>query len=380
MDLLEALRESRKGNEDEKQSNARLCSGSRQQENPSDDNNNRSLGLVGQGTIPAVSYPDLVKPGPPLPQRPIQTPVNNLTTSLQRPSVIERASSSNTIGRLPVDSQPTMLQKTARTPSPEKRSKMKTTLRSGKEQRKPKPKDHAARDLQAASSKAAGLAWDSTSASQPASRNAGSNTIQASAGMDNGLPTLARVPGRNTSGVLLEPGRSSQDLIRNESPALLPNPPEYSTHDFGSGSQSKSSQDLHYERLSRPQITSADQSQVSYAENTSNVPLRARSDKFSDGAPNSHPKPPAFPSYRSEYPAPPPALRASMAAALNPVRSKANSDFDSTSSGPPPSPKQENHSSPSSNTRAPPPHPVRRRPVGSMQPKPIGTDEKIPLE
>ena len=377
VDLLDALRESRKGNEDEKQSSSRTSLGSRQQENSSNDNNNRSSGLIGQGTIPAVSYPDLVRPAPPLPQRPIQAPVNSLANSLQRPSVNERASSSSSIGRLPVDHQPSMLQKTARTPSPEKRSKMKTTLRLGKEQRKPKSKDPAVRNLQAASSKAAGLAWDSTSLSQLASGNAGSIIVQAPGGINNAVPNLTRVPVRNISGAILEPGRSSQDSIRNEPPPLLPDPPEYSKHDLGSGFRSKSSQDPIHEYPAKISTQPAYQVQNSNTDHISDSSFRTRSNKSNDGTPNSHPKPPAFPSYRSEYPAPQPAVRASMAAALNPVRSKASVDLKSNSFAQASSPKQESRSSPTLKARAPPPPPVRRRPVGNVHPKSMGSPRQF---
>lgn len=122
------------------------------------------LGWIGQGTVPAMNYPDLSKPPPPpLPLRP---------SILQSQSPIERSQSSPLITTTatampyPPLTLPVPPKQVSRTPSPEKRNRMLTTLRGTKDGKKPSKSPRTSggrRSGPAVASKAAGLAWDSVS-------------------------------------------------------------------------------------------------------------------------------------------------------------------------------------------------------------------------
>lgn len=111
--------------------------------------------FIGQGTIPAVNYPDLSKPSPPtLPPRP---PLPE-----SRPSTRSALLYSPPPPPLAL---PVPVKHTSRTPSPDKKGRMLTTLRT-KDGKKPSKSSRSSggRNVRPpAASKAAGLAWDSTS-------------------------------------------------------------------------------------------------------------------------------------------------------------------------------------------------------------------------
>lgn len=116
------------------------------------------------GAVPTVVYPDLSRQPPPLPQRPAILP---------KKSSEFRVDSSNstplTFGSplpYPPPTLPVPQKHTSRTPSPEKKSRMLRTLRTKDGKRPSKsPRTSCAQVISAppVSSKAAGLAWDSTS-------------------------------------------------------------------------------------------------------------------------------------------------------------------------------------------------------------------------
>ena len=116
------------------------------------------------GTVPTVVYPDLSRQPPPLPQRP---------ALLQKKSSEFRADHSNSNSLIsgsplpyPPPTLPVPQKQTSRTPSPEKKSRMLRTLRTKDGKRPSKsPRTSSTQVFNAppASSKAAGLAWDSTS-------------------------------------------------------------------------------------------------------------------------------------------------------------------------------------------------------------------------
>lgn len=178
VDLLEALQKSRKEAQEAKEGGDKSSSPlitrgrpavPRKPENTSMQQDSGSW--LGEGTVLPVSYPDLSKAPPPLPHRPA-------FPKLDPDSPTERSYSSpqiSTMAALPPytpqqPSLPVTQKKTSRTPSPEKKGRvMLTTLRGPKDGKKPpkSPRASGGRFAGAppASSKAAGLAWDSISKS-----------------------------------------------------------------------------------------------------------------------------------------------------------------------------------------------------------------------
>ena len=122
---------------------------------------------TGQGAIPVLNYPDLSRPAPPLPQRPALPPKKSSEFLTQRSySSSQTPSARSPLPYPPPPALPAQPKSKSRTPSPEKRSRMLTTLRT-KDGKKPSksPRSSGGRRTAtpAASSKAAGLAWDSVS-------------------------------------------------------------------------------------------------------------------------------------------------------------------------------------------------------------------------
>lgn len=182
VDLLEALRKSRKEAKDkekEKESENSLKSGSTMWGRPpvpkkihNSTGQQSSPTWMGDGTVPPVNYPDYSRAPPPLPHRPA-------FPKLDSTSPTERSDSSSPFSMMPPPPTPPQpsqspatlpvpLKKTSRTPSPEKKGRvMLTTLRGPKDGKKPSksPRASAGRFTAPppASSKAAGLAWDSIS-------------------------------------------------------------------------------------------------------------------------------------------------------------------------------------------------------------------------
>ncbi|KAI9842221.1 MAG: hypothetical protein M1838_003233 [Thelocarpon superellum] len=153
-------------------------------------------GFIGQGTIPAVTYPDLARPGPPLPQRPgftkKGTPMEQLRTTSA--GQVKAQATRRTSPTLPVAP---LLPRTSRSPSPEKRGGLRTTLRTGRNGNRPSksPRPSGQRkESGIAASKAATQAWGAIS--QPARDGIGrSHGETGSAGTLN----AARKEGRDVS-------------------------------------------------------------------------------------------------------------------------------------------------------------------------------------
>ena len=175
IDLLEALKQSRLESkaDDEGDSaagasaNGKLSKVSTQTSRQSSDSDSVEKGWIGGGTIPAMNYPDLSRPGPPLPQRPTILSKN----SSERVVVGKSASSPST---MPNSSRTTSMtsstlapqtKKTSRSPSPDKGRTMLTTLRSGKGEKKTTmrspPISGSSKFDRPVPSKAATLAWNS---------------------------------------------------------------------------------------------------------------------------------------------------------------------------------------------------------------------------
>lgn len=236
VELLEALRDSRKELENDTDAFPKPHVGgsyvSFTQESP---------GFIGGGTIPAVNYPDLAKP-PALPRRPVPTQMRTSSSRSLRPSMEplpSQAINERPLGPIPT---PPILPKTSRTPSPDKRSKMKMTLRTSKDPAKG-GKGKQSFSKPPAASKAAGLAWESKDipklsiqGSRAAALNSGAFTSQISqsethmsnvppvgaspdsSGSQNPLYSPTHVPGNVTYSPATEP-------VPRSNRAYLPAPP-----------------------------------------------------------------------------------------------------------------------------------------------------------
>ncbi|KAI4198101.1 MAG: hypothetical protein LQ346_002842 [Caloplaca aetnensis] len=127
-------------------------------------------GFTEEGSIPAVNYPDLSKPSPPtLPPRP---PLAESRPSTAPPVRSEGSSYAPFTGSSapfspppPPPTLPVPTKRISRTPSPDKKGRMLTTLRTkdGKKPSRPSRSSGGRNVRPPAASKAAGLAWDSTS-------------------------------------------------------------------------------------------------------------------------------------------------------------------------------------------------------------------------
>ena len=205
VDLLEALRKSWK---EAKESGDRSSSSSTTRGRPPVPTKHdhpvgyeANTGWFGEGTVPAVNYPDLSKAPPALPRRPLLSArdSNNFLTerSYSSPQV-------NTMGSTTLYAPPTLpvpATKPSRTPSPDKKGHvMLTTLRGPKDGKKHSKSPRASGGrfgAPAASSKAAGLAWDSIS------RGSGQKLGQTLAARDGSTATVDSIHrdsvGGNTS-------------------------------------------------------------------------------------------------------------------------------------------------------------------------------------
>lgn len=322
VDLLEALRKSRKEAK-EKEAGDRTSSSSitrgrtpvpRKPINPV--NQYSSAGWIGDSTAPAASSPEPSSNAPPLPQRPAISKAGS-------DSPTERSYNSSQFNTLPPPSPfspptlPIPQKKTSRTPSPDKKGRvMLTTLRT-KDGKKPSksPRSSAGRfNAPPASSKAAGLAWDSIS------RNTGQKLGQTLPGLNGSTTTLLSVRRNSTGGntssrpestnvtdgedqalggnALIRPEtRTPPDLISSQGSLRLndqSNVPASHGVNGISGINSQSSVDLiNLEPPTPPPYEAAD-------------PMTGKARAESPA----RPKVPGFPSYRTEFPPTQPSSRA----------------------------------------------------------------------
>ena len=226
-----------------------------------------------------------------------------------------------------------MLPKTSRTPSPEKMTRMKMTLRDKKDDKKgKKPKDAAPKRPQAAS-KAAGLAWDSTSRLPLQGQTSGTtnaNTAVASS-IRSSLTESADI--RRASGESYRRSNASLDAISHAS-----GDNEVST----SSSRQRSSQEADRYNTDKPGLRAS-----------AGPLVQATRGPAADTLP-----------YRKEYPTPAPVSQASITAAVN--RPKAYDAPVTDDVAPPNAPSRK---------AKPPPPPVHRRPVGKMPAPRTSPDE-----
>ncbi|KAI9762745.1 MAG: hypothetical protein M1840_001154 [Geoglossum simile] len=164
VDLLEALRQSRvDSNLDAESSSSRLSVAKTTSAPTSRASLEQGRGTIGEGSVPAFNYPDLSRPAsalrPPL-----------LTTMSSGPDVSRSRASGQFSGlgpKLPSPpSLPVPQKKVSRTPSPEKKSVLLTTLRAGRDgKRASQVPRHTGqwRESGIAAAKAASQAWGSIS-------------------------------------------------------------------------------------------------------------------------------------------------------------------------------------------------------------------------
>ena len=322
VDLLEALRKSRQEANDgsEKQGNGHSSRGRHAvPKSPKDSSDEGQSGWMGQGTVPVVNYPDLSRQGPPLPHRPVVENRALDTQSQRTPSVpqidFKPAPAPPTYSPLPPPDPPKLPASSvqpSRTPSPDKRSRMLTTLRS-KDGKKPSksPRDLAGRrNKPPAASKAAGLAWDAVPRPSPgqipptvgAQQNPSTVTINSVQLANTGEESAPRSNSASTLLNLEPPSRSSASFA---APQTLASPPiaqgsRPSAHSVASSSSNipnlrnstESARDLdgstHSERpkpLTKPEMRSNNAGQS--RPKSPNRPIKQHAE---------------LPSYRSEFP------------------------------------------------------------------------------
>ncbi|RMZ91787.1 hypothetical protein DV736_g981, partial [Chaetothyriales sp. CBS 134916] len=187
VDLLEALRRSRaeakeagdeakKSDKDSKDSRKRLVKDKgRRVDSPPE---RPTAGWLGDETVPPLSYTDLPHASPALPPRPSLPPRHTSDTSLKdRAASVPYLRSTSLLGQPPLLPVPHKV--SSRSPSPDSRKAMRTTLRP--EKKAVRPSRPAQRPPRQAPVKAAGMAWDSrsSSASHTAPRPESDPTIEA---------------------------------------------------------------------------------------------------------------------------------------------------------------------------------------------------------
>ena len=238
VDLLEALKASRQdkpsGDAAGDESNGKLSkTSSRTPRQSSEDTGGSERGFIGDGTIPAVSYEGLSRPGPPLPQRPqLMTKNSSERAVVGRVTSHERTyppsyapSSSRTVTPSSSATLAPPMKKSSRSPSPEKGRTMLHTLRSGdRSGRKPVPRSprHSGgrRMENPVTNKAASLAWQSVG-------RAGKDKLGRSldAEHDNSNMMLPDAARKNSASDPRRPSSSGQVRYDSRTRTLVPDDP-----------------------------------------------------------------------------------------------------------------------------------------------------------
>jgi fidgetin-like protein 1 len=222
VDLLEALRQSRQekaaADASKEEHSGKIHKSSSRTPRQSSESENPDRGFIGNGTIPAVGYPDLSRPAPPLPQRPAMVSKNSseqavvgLRSAANSSSLYPPPSSSRTITPTYSATLAPPTKKTSRSPSPEKGRTMLHTLRSGDRSSR-KTRASGVKRENPITNKAASLAWQSVGRS---SRDRLGRSLDAEA--DQSSTTLPE-PGRKDSTSDPTPVRpSSSNNVRYDS-------------------------------------------------------------------------------------------------------------------------------------------------------------------
>ena len=324
VDLLEALRQSRTKSKEagDKSTNEISTRGHLSITRPSkaldsEHHERDKLEWMGQGTIPAVNYPDLSRPGPPLPRRPAVSQQKSSEIRLQALGSAPHNphEALPTLYSPPV--LPTLAKKSSRTPSPEKRNRMLTTLRPNKDGKRPSNSPRSSmgrRSGPPTASKAAGLAWDSVS------RSSGAKLGQSLASQAGSTSTLTSIyhdgsgendSVRRNSSFAVEGGESNLQNANHPKPVAptdLLSSPDNSTVD----KKSQNVEDLISLEPLTPPILQTEMKDVGINPVTNKTAIRPQ-------------KPSAdYISYRNEYPAASPNLKTAAMLHINKTTESSN--------------------------------------------------------
>lgn len=255
VDLLEALKLSRQekaaSDAPSQESNGKIHKTSRTPR-PSAELERNEKGYIGDGTIPAASYPDSSRLGPPLPQRPTMVTRNTSDQAVvgRRPSNDEPSpsyASSSISSRTITPSYSATLappaKKSSRSPSPDKVRTMRHTLRSGdKVGRKASPRESRSsggRRENPVTNKAATLAWQSVSKSGPErlGRSLDSEADRSTTAFSDSVrksSTSDPITSRSTSSQNVRYDKTTRTLVHGSysHPPAAPTPPDILTGDL----------------------------------------------------------------------------------------------------------------------------------------------------
>ncbi|KAI9824197.1 MAG: hypothetical protein M1819_000909 [Sarea resinae] len=165
VDLLEALRQSRLG---AKSSEENLPNGHSPRgkhslfTSPRESSGPEKSAAIGQGTVPTVSYSDLSRPTPILPQRPPPMIPRSSTHEAPRSRSVPKTSKTSRPSTSP-QNLPIPNVTSSRSPSPDKKKGMLMTLRKSKDGKKSPKAAGTMRSRPPAAAKAATQAWSSKS-------------------------------------------------------------------------------------------------------------------------------------------------------------------------------------------------------------------------
>lgn len=174
VDLLEALKQSRldKASDDQSPSESagKISKPSSRGRTQSSELEKNGPGYIGDGTIPAVDYPDLSRPRlrpPPLPERPAMASRNSSERATVGSRLARQSSYASSLPKIVASSSAPALtppeKKTSRSPSPDKGRTMLHTLR-GSDRNRTKASTKTSESKKPAdtvTNKAASLAWQS---------------------------------------------------------------------------------------------------------------------------------------------------------------------------------------------------------------------------
>ena len=375
VDLLEALRKSRK--EVQISGDSSSSSSTTRGRPPVSTKLDHAVGhrasteWIGEGTVPPVNYPDLSKPPPALPRRPLLSPrdSNYSPTDRSYSSPQVNTMSSPTLYAPP--SLPVPPSKSSRTPSPDKKSHvMLTTLRGHKDGKKnsKSPRASGARlGAPPTSSKAAGLAWDSISKGSGqklgqslAGRNGSTTTVESTHRDSVGGNTSSRPNSMNVTdgeeqalggNALVRPdARTPPDLIAFQDDARL----STSSTLYSSSSQQNSYNTSGLRPQTNADLITLEPPTPPLHADTSRDPMVTRVRTKSPTRPKA---PVEYPSYRSEFPQ---TTASSRATAQFLARTSRWDDSARASSLP------TRQRSPQRVTRPPVPTSIARRPVANI--------------